>query len=482
MNNILSDHNLFEYSVSEISRAIKETLEGNFAYIRVRGEISGYKKAGSSGHIYLALKDNESILDAVCWRTTVNKLTILPEDGLEVIATGRITNYAGRSKYQLVIESLEIAGQGALLKLLEQRKAQFLAEGLFDRARKKPLPAMPKIIGVITSLTGAVIKDILHRLTDRFPCHVLVWPVLVQGPQAAEQIAAAIKGFNRIESLRPDLVIIARGGGSLEDLWAFNEEIIIRAVVESSIPIISAIGHETDTTLIDYAADLRAPTPTAAAEMAVPVRANFLFHLEELNQRLWPVLSKFLELKQFALMNMTSILNNPSRLIEEKSQKLDGLIERITYWSESFMRLKKQTLLGAGNVLKNPYGRISSLLTQYKAVESLFKQSLFFYIKQIKLKSEKILADFSSYSINNYFFEKQHDLQQNARLLDNLSIKTILKRGFVFVTDTQGQTITSVNKAKQKEKLILHFIDGKLETKNSKPFTGLLFEDEDLNN
>ncbi|MHA1600379.1 MAG: exodeoxyribonuclease VII large subunit, partial [Alphaproteobacteria bacterium] len=271
------------FSVSEVSQAIKRTLEGNFEWVRVRGEISGFKRA-ASGHLYMSLKDENAVLDAVCWRGNAGRLALVPEDGMEVIASGRITSYPGRSKYQIVIESLELAGEGALLKLLEARKRALAAEGLFDTARKRPLPYLPEVIGVVTSPTGAVIRDILHRLADRFPRHVLVWPVLVQGEGAAEQVAAAIRGFNDLPAdlltggpvRRPDLLIVARGGGSLEDLWAFNEEVVVRAAADSAIPLISAVGHETDNTLIDLAADRRAPTPSAAAEMAVPVRAELV--------------------------------------------------------------------------------------------------------------------------------------------------------------------------------------------------------------
>ncbi|MEX0758331.1 MAG: exodeoxyribonuclease VII large subunit, partial [Tistlia sp.] len=247
--------NLPELSVSEVSRAIKRTLEDRFERVRVRGEISGFKRA-ASGHLYLCLKDAEAALDAVCWKGTAGRLQLRPEDGMEVIATGRITTFPGRSKYQLVIDSLELAGEGALLKLLDDRRRKLAEEGLFDAERKRPLPYLPSVIGVVTSPTGAVIRDILHRLADRFPRHVLVWPVLVQGEGAAEQIARAIRGFNALAAdgavPRPDLLIVARGGGSLEDLWAFNEEVVVRAAAESAIPLISAVGHETDTTLIDF--------------------------------------------------------------------------------------------------------------------------------------------------------------------------------------------------------------------------------------
>jgi exodeoxyribonuclease VII large subunit len=263
------------YSVGELSGALKRTIEQTYGYVRVRGEISGCKRH-SSGHIYLALKDMDAVMDAVCWRGSAGRLKVDPADGIEVIATGRLTTFPGRSKYQMVIEQMELAGEGALLKLLEERKRKLAAEGLFAAERKRPLPYLPTVIGVVTSPTGAVIRDILHRLNERFPRHVLLWPVAVQGDGAAEQVARAIDGFNRIAPggpiPRPDLLIVARGGGSLEDLMAFNEEIVVRAAAASRIPLISAVGHETDTTLIDFASDRRAPTPTAAAEMAVPDR------------------------------------------------------------------------------------------------------------------------------------------------------------------------------------------------------------------
>ena len=269
--------NLPEMTVTELSQAVKRTVEGSFERVRVRGEITR-PSFPSSGHVYFRLKDESAVLDAVCWRGAAARLSIRPEEGIEVIASGRLTTYAGRSTYQIVVDSLEIAGEGALLKLLEDRKKKLAAEGLFEESRKRPLPYLPETIGVITSPSGAVIRDILHRLAERFPRRVLVWPVAVQGDGAAEQVAAAIEGFNALPEggavPRPDVLIVARGGGSLEDLWAFNEEVVARAVAASAIPLISAVGHETDTTLIDYVSDRRAPTPTAAAEIAVPVRGE----------------------------------------------------------------------------------------------------------------------------------------------------------------------------------------------------------------
>src|SRR2546429_3666181 len=291
--------NLPEYTVSELSQALKRSVEENFSHVGVRGEISGYKRH-SSGHCYFALKDAEAVLDAVCWRQTAIRLPIRPEDGMEVVCTGRLTTYPGRSKYQLVVDSIALAGIGALLRILEERRQRLAAEGLFAAERKKTLPFLPEIIGIVTTPTGAVIRDILHRLADRFPRRVLIWPVAVQGESAAAQIAAAIDGFNRIAPggqgansvPRPDLIIVARGGGSLEDLMAFNEEIVVRAAAGSAIPLISAVGHETDTTLIDHASHRRAPTPTAAAEMAVPVRLDLIGELNTKTGRLTGGLSR----------------------------------------------------------------------------------------------------------------------------------------------------------------------------------------------
>jgi exodeoxyribonuclease VII large subunit len=281
--------NVVEWSVSELSAALKRTVEDAYGFVRVRGEVSGFKGPSPSGHCYFRLKDDRAVLEGVIWKGVYGRMRIKPEEGLDVIVTGKLTTFAGSSKYQLVIESLEPAGVGALLKQLEERKKKLAAEGLFDEARKQLIPFLPDVIGVVTSPTGAVIRDILHRLADRFPRRVLVWPVRVQGEQSAAEVANAIHGFNALPEggalPRPDLIIVARGGGSLEDLWSFNEEIVVRAAAESMIPLISAVGHETDITLIDFASDRRAPTPTAAAEMAVPVRSELLARIVALAAR-----------------------------------------------------------------------------------------------------------------------------------------------------------------------------------------------------
>src|SRR5215475_5024166 len=318
--------NLPEYTVSELSAALKRSDEENFAQVRVRGEVSGFKRHGS-GHCYFALKDADAVIDAVCWRMTAIRLSVRPEDGMEVVCTGRLTTYPGRSKYQLVIDTIELAGIGALLKLLEDRRRRLAAEGLFDAERKKKLPFLPEVIGVVTSPTGAVIRDILHRLSDRFPRRVLVWPVAVQGEGAAAQVAGAITGFNRLAPggavPRPDLIIVARGGGSLEDLMAFNEEGVVRAVSASTIPLISAVGHETDTTLIDHASDRRAPTPTAAAEMAVPVRLDLVAELDGKSARLAQGLGRLLNESRLHLAGLARGLPDPHDLIGSAAQRLD---------------------------------------------------------------------------------------------------------------------------------------------------------------
>src|SRR5436305_9089797 len=328
--------NLPEYTVSELSAALKRSIEENFSFVRVRGEISGWKRV-ASGHCYFALKDADAVIDAVCWRMTAIRLAIKPEDGMEVVCNGRLTTYPGRSKYQLVVDSVELAGVGALLKLLEDRRQRLAAEGLFAHERKKKLPFLPEIIGIVTSPTGAVIRDILHRLADRFPRRVLLWPVAVQGESAAQQVAAAIAGFNRIAAggpgnngvPRPDLIIVARGGGSLEDLMAFNEEIVVRAAAASTIPLISAVGHETDTTLIDHASDRRAPTPTAAAEMAVPVRLDLIAELGGKAGRLAGSLARLFDQRRLHLGGLARGLPDPRDLLGAAAQRLDDRSERL---------------------------------------------------------------------------------------------------------------------------------------------------------
>ncbi|MEM1130878.1 MAG: exodeoxyribonuclease VII large subunit [Pseudomonadota bacterium] len=321
-----------EFTVSELSGAVKRTIEGGFAHVRVRGEV-GRVSRPRSGHVYLDLKDEKSVLAGVIWKGQAAKLTTQPEEGLEVIATGRLTTFAGQSRYQIVIESLAPAGMGALMAMLEKRRKALEAEGLFADARKRPLPYLPEVIGVVTSPSGAVIRDILHRLRERFPRKVLIWPVAVQGEKCAPDVARAIAGFNALSPggalPRPDLLIVARGGGSLEDLWGFNEEAVVRAAAASEIPLISAVGHETDTTLIDHAADRRAPTPTAAAEMAVPVRADLLAWTGEQGGRLTGALARGLSTRGQRLRDLSRALPRPADLTQNPAQRLDLWADRL---------------------------------------------------------------------------------------------------------------------------------------------------------
>ena len=325
--------NATEYTVSEISGALKRTVEDAFGNVRVRGEISGYRGPHSSGHAYFSLKDDRAKIDAVVWRTAMIRLKFRPEEGMEVIATGKLTTYPGKSSYQIVIENLEPAGAGALMALLEERKRKLAAEGLFEQGRKRRLPHMPMVIGVVTSPTGAVIRDIIHRIKDRFPLTIIVWPVRVQGETCGAEVTAAVAGFNALPVggpvRRPDVLIVARGGGSLEDLWGFNDEALARAVAASVIPVISAVGHETDWTLIDYVADRRAPTPTGAAEMAVPVKAELEATLAGLAARLRACTTRNFDRKRTALRAAARALPSPDQLLALPRRRFDEATSRL---------------------------------------------------------------------------------------------------------------------------------------------------------
>ncbi len=412
--------NLPVRSVSEMSQAIKRALEGSFEFVRVRGEVSGFKRA-ASGHLYFSLKDERAVLDAVCWRGTAGRLGIDPEDGMEVIASGRITAYPGRSRYQIVIERLELAGAGALLKLLEERKRKLAAEGLFAEDRKRALPYLPEVIGVVSSPTGAVIRDILHRLADRFPRHVLVWPVLVQGEGAAEQIAAAIRGFNGLTAggvtPRPDLLIVARGGGSLEDLWAFNEEVVVRAAAESEIPLISGVGHETDTTLIDFAADLRAPTPTAAAELAVPVRRDLLDQVLEASRRMGMASQRLMAERRVELEGLVRGLPDPWRLIGEMSQRLDDRAERLVNAAANLVARRRGLVAELAAALPHPRQQLALVRERLSGPAARLA---------VLLKKPPLLSDAGS------------ALKALARVLESVSYENVLKRGFAVVHGPEG--------------------------------------------
>ncbi len=434
--------NLPEFSVSELSQAVKRVVEGNFERVRVRGEISGFKRA-ASGHLYLTLKDEQAVLDAVCWRGTAARLGLAPEDGLEVIATGRLTTYPGRSKYQIVIERLELAGEGALLKLLEERRRKLAAEGLFDAERKRALPFLPERIGVVTSPTGAVIRDILHRLADRFPRPVLVWPVLVQGEGAAAQIAAAIAGFNALPPdgpiKRPDLLIVARGGGSLEDLWAFNEEAVVRAAAASEIPLISAVGHETDTTLIDFAADYRAPTPTAAAERAVPVRSELLTATLDHGRRLAGAAARLLAERRAEVAGLARGLPEPRRLLEEKTQRLDERSERLRGALRHFAATRRTELARVGAALPHPRRQFDwsreRLAAQAGRLEGLGRRIGERPAEALaRLDAARRLAR----SAGQVVRDRREGLVGLGRVLESVSYRKVLARGYAVVRGPEG--------------------------------------------
>jgi exodeoxyribonuclease VII large subunit len=438
MPEISTTHNQLEYTVSEVSGAIKRVVEDAFGHVRLRGELSGYRGPHSSGHCYFTLKDDKATISAVMWRGSFGKLQFKPEDGLEVVAVGRVTTYPGRSNYQIVVEYMEPAGVGALMALLEKRKAMLQAEGLFAPERKKQLPFMPATIGVVTSPTGAVIRDILHRLRDRFPCHVLVWPVAVQGEGAAEQVAAAIKGFNEAAGFpRPDVLIVARGGGSIEDLWAFNEEVVARAAADSRIPLISAVGHETDTTLIDYVSDKRAPTPTAAAEMAVPVREEWLYTVQDMQQRLGRGMSRTLQQRADALASAARLLPRLPQLTEQAAQRLDEFSERLQGALPKLLELKRHRLDAfrlAPHVLMTAVRRHS--------------QDLGAYSERLNNAYLRLLRD------------QQRRVDEQARMLDTLNYEKVLERGFVLALDDAGKPVTAAAQVAEGQALTLRFRDG----------------------
>ena len=430
-------------SVTELSARLKRTVEDRFGFVRLRGELSGVKRA-ASGHFYCSLKDECARIDGVMWRGQAARLAFVPEDGVEVVASGKLTTYPGRSTYQIVIERMEIAGEGALLALLAKLKARLETEGLFDPARKRPLPFLPRVIGVVTSPTGAVIRDILHRLSDRFPSRVLVWPVLVQGQDAAAQIAAAVRGFSELPDdgpiPRPDLVIVARGGGSVEDLWAFNEEAVVRAIADCTIPVISAVGHETDTTLADFAADLRAPTPTAAAELAVPVHAELANQIAELSLRQRRGQQRTLSLARERLAARAERLPQPQALLAQRAQRLDDLAERLK------RGLVHRTEVARGLLARDAGALRPALIANRLAAarEALGRSRLSPALLEARLR---LATD---------------RLTPLARVLPQLDPDLPLGRGFARVLSAQGQTVKTAAAAAREPALTLKFADADL--------------------
>ena len=428
-------------SVSEISSALKRTVEDRFGHVRVRGEISGYKRA-ASGHLYFSLKDADAKLDGVMWKGNAARLAFAPEDGLEVVATGKLTTYAGRSSYQIIADRLELAGEGALMLLFEKLKARLAAEGLFAAERKRPIPFLPSRIGIVTSPTGAVIRDILHRLADRFPSHVMLWPVLVQGDTAAAQVAAAVNGFSAMApEQRPDLLIVARGGGSIEDLWAFNEEVVVRAVANSAIPVISAVGHETDTTLCDFAADLRAPTPTAAAEMAVPVRLDLNQRLGQQGLRMDGAIRRLIQRGTERLEAQRRLLPRPADLLAPWQQRADEGAERLRRGLER--RVENTRLSFAGTA-----ARLSATLLRRRMALAQDR------LAALRLPQAQLQRQLST---------AQNRLDALARLAETLHPESPLKRGFARVTQADGSTIASVDAAKAAGQVSIRFADGSVD-------------------
>ena len=464
--------NLVEWTVSELSAALKRTVEDAYGFVRVRGEVSGFRGASPSGHCYFRLKDDRAVIEGVIWKGVYGRMRVKPEEGLDVIATGKLTTFPGSSKYQIVIDSLEPAGVGALMKLLEERKKKLAAEGLFDEARKQLIPFLPEVIGVVTSPTGAVIRDILHRLSDRFPRHVLVWPVRVQGEQSAAEVAAAIEGFNNLPEggriPRPDLIIVARGGGSLEDLWSFNEEIVVRAAADSMIPLISAVGHETDVTLIDFASDRRAPTPTAAAEMAVPVRVELLQTLNGLAARQLACWQRGVERLRRELTMLSRAL--PKDILAEPRQRLDTLAERLpralranaqvhhTQYTRVASRLAPQLL---SNTVERRRDRYDALNQRLKA--SLLANAQAHHAR-IERARERVTAFGERSRRATLALLKQHHvrIERAERLLAAFSYREVLKRGFALVRDDKGQPVRAAAQVASGATLEIEFADGRV--------------------
>ncbi len=416
---------------------IKKTIDDNFGFIRVRGEVSGLKIA-SSGHAYFNLKDLDSILACTCWRPVMSRINFKLQDGAEVIVSGRLSAYPAQSRYQLNAEKIEEAGSGALMELLLKRKELLAKEGLFDAERKKPIPFFPKKIGVITSPTGAVIMDILHRVRDRCPVNVILWPVAVQGESCAFEVSSAINGFNRMDKdKRPEVIIVARGGGSIEDLWGFNEEIVVRAAANSEIPIISAIGHETDFTLIDFASSLRAPTPTAAAELALPVLKDLKIKLSDLFSRYLAIYDNIIKMQNSRLMLACALLSSPEKILYPKQQQLDELSFRLAASLPHHLNLKLSSL----NSIKLPIHALYSLIERKKLEITHFFQK-------------------SSFLINRKLLDLDGKIELNLKLLESMSIKQILKRGFAIIRE-ENKIITSKANADISKEITIEWFDGK---------------------
>jgi exodeoxyribonuclease VII large subunit len=440
--------------------------------VRVRGEIS-QPSFPRSGHCYFRLKDENDVLDGVCWKTTIPRLGLRIEEGMEVIVTGKLTTYAGSSRYQIIVDRVELAGEGALLKLLEDRRKKLQAEGLFDADRKRLLPFLPVVVGVVTSPSGAVIRDILHRLADRFPRHVLIWPVAVQGDKAAGEVARAIAGFNRLPPEgpvpRPDILIVARGGGSLEDLWAFNEEIVVRAAAASTIPLISAVGHETDTTLIDFVSDRRAPTPSAAAEMAVPVRADLMAQTLDFAKRTMACMNRVLREANLAVTGLARGLGDPLRLIEERQQRLDVSGERLALATRQLVERRGHALAAAR--LTSPVAVLlakqQALVAETRVLEGAMRR----YVGDTRQKIERTADRIEQYGERlrrrgTELLDHGHrQVDQLGKLLESYSFHSVLNRGFALVRDQDGHPVLTAAETRAGDTIAIEFADGRIAAK-----------------
>ena len=488
-----SASNVLELTVGELSGALKRTIEDRFGFVKVRGEISNYRGPHASGHAYFCLKDDAARIDAVIWKTAFQRLKVKPQEGLEVVATGRVTTFPGKSTYQIVIEAIEPAGIGALMALLEARRKALAAEGLFDENRRRPLPFLPRTIGVVTSPTGAVIRDILHRLADRFPRDVLVWPVRVQGETAAAEIAAAIGGFNALPSggriRRPDLLIVARGGGSLEDLWAFNEEIVVRAAAASVIPLIAAVGHETDWTLIDHVADLRAPTPSGAAEKAVPVRLDLLGQQGDLARRHRAAVSRLLERRTADVRGLARALPTAESVTAVPRQRVDRAEARLAGAIASASDRRHLDLARLARRLSQQAPRVKLAQTR-QVLDALEQRMVFCVTRGSERRAVRVeqtargLANAASVMTREMvrhadrrdrlasaltrvwmagMSARRDRLTGQEKLLKTLGYRQVLARGFALVRDESGRPVRSVKDATSDTMLDIEFADGHIE-------------------
>lgn len=469
--------NVAEYTVSEISQAVKRTVEGAFDHVRIRGELGRVSRPGS-GHLYLDLKDEKAVLNGVIWKGVAAGLSIKPEQGLEVIVTGRLTTFPGQSRYQIVIETMEPAGVGALMALLEERKRKFTQEGLFDPARKQLLPFLPRTIGVVTSPTGAVIRDILHRLTDRFPVNVLVWPVRVQGEQSAREIARGIHGFNAFEFggpfERPDVIVVARGGGSIEDLWSFNEEIVVRAAADGDIPLVSAVGHETDWTLIDYAADVRAPTPTAAAELCVPVRSDLLATVADLSRRHQLAMSRRFDDARVRIRAAERGLPKLSEILAIPRQQLDNLSERLPLAQRTHLASLRARMNEAAAAVRPGSVRqvTQEKRRQLLSIGARLSPDLITRHNTRRADALDNLGQRMTRAFGARIETSRAKLHRADSLLEALSHKNVLARGFALVRNADGELVRTASSPSLGDAIAIEFSDGSLNAQITSVFGG----------